>query len=149
MGCVRAVVSSDVIDPAEHFALVQNEQAGAVASFLGTIRNHDPEAEGEVTGIDYSYHPDAEQILAQIVADVLVELDPADQAQVAVTHRVGRLDVGELALVCVVATPHRAEAFDICRAVVEQIKVRLPIWKQQFEADGRQIWSQLGLAEGA
>lgn len=147
MGCVRAAVTSDVLDPAAHFTLVHDEHAGAVASFIGTIRDHDPEAQGEVIGIDYSYHPDAEQLLQQITAELLAELDPRDEAKVAVSHRVGGLAVGDLALVCVVSTPHRGEAFTICQQLVERIKAQLPIWKQQFEADGRQVWSRLGLAE--
>lgn len=66
--------------------------------------------------------------------------------RVAVAHRVGHLVVGDLALVACVSSPHRALAFDVCAELVEAVKRELPIWKQQFEADGRHVWSNLGLA---
>lgn len=145
MGIARAAVTAAVLDVAEHAALVASPQAGALATFTGLIRDHDPEAAGLVTGIDYSHHPDAEAILGRLVADVLAQADPRQEASVAVSHRVGHLDVGEVALVCCVATPHRAEAFALCAAIVEAIKADLPIWKHQTEASGRAVWSRLGL----
>ena len=84
-----------------------------------------------------------------MVERVLAASDPAGEASVAVSHRVGHLAVGELALVCCVATPHRAAAFDVCEEVVEVIKAELPIWKHQTEASGRKVWSQLGLDAGS
>ena len=126
MGVVLARVTTDPIDLATHLAAVEGPDAGAVASFCGTIRDHDPEAAGVVTGIDYTCHPDADRLIA-------------------VSHRVGRLEVGEIALIACVASAHRGPAFAVCQAVVERIKGELPIWKQQFEADGRAVWSGLGL----
>ena len=138
-------VTADVLDVAAHHARVDDPRAGAVAAFVGRIRNHDPEASGEVAAIDYTHHPDAGRLLAVIVARVGAQLDPAGAATVAASHRVGRLEVGDVALVCCVATPHRELAFALCPAIVEAIKAELPIWKQQFEASGRAVWSQLGL----
>ena len=149
MGLERAVVTTDPLDVAEHAALVSSARTGALASFTGLIRDHDPEASGEVVGIDYSHHPDASAILVRIAERVLDELDPAGEASVAVSHRVGHLEVGEVALVCAVATPHRAEAFALCSALVEAVKAELPIWKHQTEASGRRVWSNLGLGDGA
>lgn len=143
MGLLHASVTSEPLDAAWHHRTVEAPTAGAVASFTGMIRNHDPQASGEVTGIDYSHHPDADALLARIVRRVLAASDPDDEARVAVSHRVGHLDVGELALVCCVATPHRAQAFALCAAIVEAIKDELPIWKRQSEASGRAVWSNL------
>lgn len=148
MGLERAAVTTGVLDVAEHAALVTSARAGAMATFTGIIRDHDPEAAGEVVGIDYSHHPDAGAVLGRIAERVIGELDPAGEASVALSHRVGRLNVGEVALVCAVATPHRAEAFALCSALVEAVKAELPIWKHQTEASGRRVWSNLGLGDG-
>lgn len=145
MPVLHTAVTADVIDADALTALVDAPTVGAVACFRGQIRDHDPEAAGEVTGIDYTRHPDADAILARLVARVAAELDPDGAARVAAVHRVGRLGVGDLALVVCVGTPHRREAFALCEAVVERVKAELPIWKQQFEADGRAVWSSLGL----
>lgn len=145
MAVVSTAVTSEVLDVAAHLEAVEDDRAGAVACFVGRIRNHDPEAAGEVAEIDYTRHPDADRLLGEIVARVVGEFDAAGEATVAASHRVGRLGVGEVALVCCVATPHRALAFALCPAIVEAIKAELPIWKQQFEASGRAVWSQLGL----
>lgn len=142
MGLVHAAVTAEPLDAGLHHRLVDHPSAGAVATFHGVIRDHDPEAIGEVTAVDYTFHPDAEAMLARMVARVLAGSDPHDLARVAVSHRVGHLEVGELALVCCVATPHRAEAFALCAAVVEAIKSELPIWKHQSEASGRRVWSR-------
>ena len=68
----------------------------------------------------------------------------ATGAIVAVSHRVGRLEVGDAAVVIAVASSHRAEAFDVCRAIIETIKTDLPVWKRQIEADGTTAWKGLG-----
>ncbi len=138
-------VTVDVLDVEALRRAVESPTAGAVTCFIGQIRDHDPEADGTVTGIDYTHHPDASQMMGAIVGRVLDRLDPDGDASVSAVHRVGHLDVGELALVVCVATPHRRASFDICEEVVEAIKAELPIWKQQFEATGRQVWSNLGV----
>ncbi len=131
---------------AEHLrARVSNPAAGAVTCFLGQIRDHDPEARGTVTGIEYTAHPDADAIIATVVTRVLAEGDAAGVAHVAAVHRIGTLAVGDLALVVCVATPHRQLGFDLCEAIVEAVKAEVPIWKRQHESDGRAVWSNLGL----
>ena len=145
MSLVHAAVTTEVLDAPAHAALVSGPHAGALASFTGMIRDHDPEATGVVTGIEYTHHPDADAMLERIVQRVLAERDPDGEASVAVSHRVGHLEVGEVALVCSVATAHRAAAFTLCAEIVEAIKAELPIWKHQTESTGRRVWSQLGL----
>lgn len=148
MGVLLASVTSERLDLDAHLRLVQDDGTGAVACFAGRIRNHDPEAAGEVVGIDYTHHPDAEVILGVIAMSVLAGLDPGEEATVAVSHRVGRLAVGDLALVACVGSAHRHLAFRVCEELVERVKADLPIWKQQFEADGRAVWSRLDLPSG-
>lgn len=126
--------------------LVDDPGAGAVAVFVGRIRDHDPEASGEVVALDYSGHPDAPRLIREIADGVAGRLDPDGEARIAVEHRVGdQLPVGALAIVACVSSPHRALAFDVCRELVEVIKRELPIWKHQHEASGRAVWSNLGL----
>ena len=146
MPVVHARVTDEVLD-AEHLrSLVHSDTAGAIAVFLGQIRNHDAEAQGEVESIDYSAHPDSDAMIGPIVQSVLDELDPAGEALVSAEHRIGHLEVGELAIVVAASTGHRKLAFDVCSAVVERIKAELPIWKHQTETGGRKVWSNLGLS---
>jgi len=119
--------------------------AGAVACFVGRIRDHDPEASGEVVALDYTGHPDAGRIIGEIAARVASEVDADGAALVAVAHRIGRLQIGDAALIACVSSPHRELAFRLCAELVEQVKRDLPIWKHQHEASGRAVWSNLGL----
>lgn len=135
-----AALSAEPLVPADLFAAVDEPRAGAVATFVGRVRDHAPAVHGAVVALEYSAHPDA--------AAVLVRL--ADEAgaregvlHVALAHRVGRLAVGEPALVAVVATAHRALAFDVCRDLVEAVKAELPVWKREVLADGSHVWAGL------
>lgn len=145
MPLIHAGVTTATLDVDALRSAVESPTAGAVTCFIGQIRDHDPEADGVVTGIDYTHHPDANRLIGHIVSRVLDQVDPDALSRVSAVHRVGHLDVGDLALVVCVSTAHRRQAFDICEAVVEAIKAELPIWKQQFEATGRQVWSNLGV----
>lgn len=139
-----AWVSAEPIDLPALLARVDDPTHGAVTSFVGQVRDHDPEARGRVVALRYTCHPDAPALIEQIVARTVAEHDPAGEADVAAAHRVGDLDVGDLALVVAVGSAHRDLTFTLCRAVVEAIKHELPVWKQQFEADGSHAWSGLG-----
>ncbi len=145
MPVIAALVTEAPLDLPALLAAVDDPASGAVVNFVGRIRDHDPEAAGEVVALDYTAHPDAPRIIGAIAARVAADLDPAGEARIAVAHRVGRLVVGDLALVACVASPHRALGFAVCAELVEAVKRDLPVWKQQFEADGRQVWSNLGL----
>ena len=98
------------MDLAAHVAAVSVPAAGAVATFVGLVRDHDPSVAGEVVALDYSAHPDAEAVLLRI-AEAAAAADGV--LGVAVSHRVGHLAVGEAAIVAAVATAHRALAFDV------------------------------------
>ncbi|MGO1544603.1 MAG: molybdenum cofactor biosynthesis protein MoaE [Gulosibacter sp.] len=130
-----AAVTAAPLDFAAHMAAVSDEANGAVASFAGVVRNHDPGASGEVERLDYSAHPDAEARLRELAA----QLD-APGVAIAVSHRIGTLAVGDLAIVVCVASAHRADAFAVCRDLVELVKRELPVWKRQHTVDGATNW---------
>lgn len=141
MSAVRlARISDEPLDLAAHLAAVEDDRAGAVTTFLGRVRDHDPDAQGSVVALEYSAHPDAEATLHGIAVQAIA----GTKAIVAVSHRVGRLHVGDAAVVIAVASPHRAEAFAVCREVIEAIKRDLPVWKRQIEADGTAAWKGIG-----
>ncbi|GAB3602751.1 molybdenum cofactor biosynthesis protein MoaE [Microbacterium aureliae] len=140
MPVALARIRTEPLDLAEHLAAIDDAAAGAVTTFVGRVRDHDPDAAGAVVALEYSAHPDAEAALARIAAAAI----GGTGALVAVSHRVGRLAVGDTAVVIAVASAHRAEAFEVCRAVIETIKTDLPVWKRQVEADGTTAWKGLG-----
>lgn len=138
-----ARVLDQPIEPAELLAQVSRPEAGAVSLFVGVVRNHDQAAGGEVVRLGYSAHPSAPERMAQIVQATLATADPEQESLVAAVHRVGDLEVGEVAFAVAVSAGHRKLAFAVCEQVVEAVKAGLPVWKQQFEADGSYRWSGL------
>lgn len=122
-------------------AAVRGPQCGAELTFTGIVRNHDPEATGTVVSLDYSAHPDAEAVLMGIVERHARRPEhPLGEVRIAAVHRIGHLQVGDFALVVSVAAAHRAGVFEVCRAVVEDIKAEVPIWKKQGTASGETHW---------
>ena len=130
-----AAVTPDAAGVDAHVAAVSRPRHGAIATFLGVVRDHDPSVEGEVVALEYSAHPDAARILAEICSS-----HDGPDVHIAATHRVGRLAVGEAALVAAVASAHRREALDTLDALVEHIKAELPVWKKEILADGSHTW---------
>jgi len=129
-----ALIVDTPIDRAWLEAQVLTAEDGALVVFEGVIRDHD---HGEaVSSLDYQAHPDAERFLA----DVCAEIASSAGLRVAAAHRIGHLEIGDVALVAVVAAPHRAEAFAACARLVDEIKARVPIWKRQHLADGPAEW---------
>lgn len=132
-----ASLSEQPLDVTAHLGAVQTAEIGAVAGFVGTVRDHSPDAAGEVVTLEYSAHPDAAAALVAIAERVAADLDGV---RLAVSHRVGTLAVGDVAIVAAAAAAHRGEAFDACRALVEAVKAELPVWKKQVLADGSHTW---------
>ena len=130
-------ISEEPLDLAAHLAAVSTSATGAVATFIGQVRDHSPDADGTVVRLEYSAHPDAARALEEIVADVLAA---HDDVRVAVSHRVGVLGIGDVAILACAASAHRDLAFAVCREVVEAVKARLPVWKKQVLADGSHTW---------
>ncbi|CAN5711470.1 molybdenum cofactor biosynthesis protein MoaE [soil metagenome] len=128
----RFIVTAHPLHTADIEKLVESPSAGAVALFVGTVRDH---ARGHgVLRLEYeAYTPAAEKMLARIGDEIAgrwsVEL-------VAIAHRTGLLEVGEASVVIGVSSAHRAEAFDACRYAIERIKQIVPIWKKEFYDDG-------------
>ncbi|TRW85593.1 molybdenum cofactor biosynthesis protein MoaE [Mycolicibacterium sp. 018/SC-01/001] len=133
---VRAELTEQPIVAAEHEALVAHHSAGAVVSFAGVVRDHD--GGRSVTRLEYSAHPTAAQVLADVAAEVAAESHGV--RALAVSHRVGVLQIGDAALIAVVAADHRGEAFQTCARLVDRVKEALPVWKHQFFVDGTDQW---------
>ena len=119
----------------EVFSAVRDPAAGGVALFVGVVRSED--GGRTVTDLDYSAHPGAIDEL-RAVADQVAAEHPV--IAIAAVHRVGDLTVGDLAVVVAAACPHRGEAFAACRALIDRLKERVPIWKHQTFAGGEQEW---------
>ncbi|WP_029291176.1 molybdenum cofactor biosynthesis protein MoaE [Cellulomonas sp. HZM] len=130
-----ANLTDQPLDLTFHVEHVSDPSAGAVATFVGLVRDHDPSVTGEVVALEYSAHPDAAEVLRRVADEVA-----RPTTRVAVSHRTGRLVVGEAAIVAAVAAAHRAEAFDACRELVERVKAELPVWKREVLADGSHVW---------
>ena len=135
-----AAISAEALDLDAHLRAVDDPRMGAVTTFVGRERDHDPDAATAVVALEYSAHPDAEAALAALAAAAI----GSSGAVVAVSHRVGTLHVGDAAVVIAVASAHRAEAFEVCRTLIETIKTGLPVWKRQVESDGTATWLGLG-----
>ncbi|KXK60522.1 molybdenum cofactor biosynthesis protein MoaE [Micromonospora rosaria] len=132
---VTVAVTTDRLDPAAHEAAVADHRAGAVVSFEGVVRDHDHGR--AVVSLEYEGHPSAAEVLREVAAEIAT--DPEVYA-VAVSHRIGPLAIGDVALVAAVSTAHRAAAFAACARLVDEVKARLPIWKRQVFADGTEEW---------
>jgi molybdopterin synthase catalytic subunit len=123
------------LDVAEVVAAVSDPASGGIAVFVGTVRDHD---EGkDVTGLEYSAHPSALERLRRVCEEVA---DKYDVLALAAVHRVGSLELGDTAVVVATATPHRGEAFEACRMLIDDLKHTVPIWKHQLFADGTDEW---------
>jgi molybdopterin synthase catalytic subunit len=116
-------------------AAVADPAAGGIALFAGAVRDSDHDR--HVTGLSYSAHPSAAGELRR-VAEVIAE--EFKVTGIAAVHRVGDLAIGDLAVVVAVSSPHRAEALDACRALIDELKATVPIWKHQRFTDGASEW---------
>ena len=133
---MRTALTERPLDANALLAEVQQAANGASIIFIGTVRDtNDGRA---VTGIEYSsYASMASRELERIAAEAVATFDTQD---IVVEHRVGSLVLGDASVVIAVAHPHRAAAFDAARFIIEQIKVRVPIWKRELYTDGSREW---------
>ena len=128
-------VTDQPLDLTAHEKAVADAAAGAVVSFQGVVRDHDHGR--TVSLLEYEGHPSAADVLREVAAEIAA--DPQVYA-VAVSHRIGVLHIGDVALAAAVSTAHRAAAFAACARLVDEVKRRLPIWKRQEFSDGTQEW---------
>lgn len=120
--------------------LVQDSTVGGIALFVGVVRDHDSGA--DVVSLDYSQHPSAEATLVRCAEQTAAA---HDVVSLAVEHRVGHLEVGDLAVVVAVGAVHRGPALAACAHLINTLKVEVPIWKEQRFASGATAW--VGLPE--
>jgi molybdopterin synthase catalytic subunit len=128
-------LTSDPIELESLVKQVQSPSRGGVSCFIGPVRNH--QNGREVARLEYSaYGPMAEAECARIVA----EAEARWSCGIALQHRIGTLEVGDVAVAIVAAASHREEAFAACRFVIEEVKRWVPVWKREFYADGAVEW---------
>lgn len=127
------------LDAAAAIAFVSEPAFGGIAVFVGRVRDHN--LGREVTGISYDlFDPLALATFAAAVEEATREWGPKLHAYVG--HAKGRLAIGDVAVVVAVGTPHRDAAFRACRHIIEAVKHRAPIWKQEHYLDGDSEWSE-------
>src|SRR6476469_6436849 len=133
-------------EPIDHHALteqVRSPHCGAVVAFLGTVR--DLTGDKVTVALDYEAYPGmAEKKLAEIEADVRGRWPVGD---VAMVHRLGHMDVGEVSVAVAVSCPHRADAFAACRHAIDRLKELVPIWKKDL-GPGKAEWVHPGAPSG-
>ena len=123
------------LDVTEVLEALADPSAGGIDVFVGAVRDHDRDQ--GVTGLEYSAHPTALARLREVAESVARR---HDVIALAAVHRLGRLAIGDAAVVVATATAHRAEAFEASRALIDQLKDTVPIWKHQLFADGTDEW---------
>lgn len=149
-----ARITEAPLDPREVEKAVWTAADGAMVTFSGIVRDHDGGRDG-VQHIEYSAHPTAADVLGRLCEQIAAELsgpadaegrplDPQRVVRVGAVHRVGVLEVGEVAVVAVAVAPHRAEAFTACSELIERLKHGVPIWKRQLFSDGLSEWVGVG-----
>jgi len=131
----RADVVTEQVYVRDVEALVADPSAGAIVSFSGDVRNHDHGR--TVATLTYEAHPTAAAVVEQVALEVAAR---HDVVAIAVSHRVGPINIGESALVVAVSSAHRKEAFAACADLVDTTKDKLPVWKHQVFTDGTDEW---------
>jgi molybdopterin synthase catalytic subunit len=123
------------LEVAEVVAALDDQTSGGLTLFVGRVRDHDHGL--DVRGLEYSAHPTALDALRRVCAEVAEQYDVR---AVAAVHRVGRLSIGDIAVIVATASAHRGTAFDASRALIDTLKSEVPIWKHQQFADGTEEW---------
>lgn len=132
----RCVITLDPIDPGAVLSDLVSDTDGAGILFVGTVRNHNDGR--EVGHLDYqAYPPMAESTLREIVAEARARWQTG---RMAVTHRYGRLEIGDVSVAIAVAAPHRGDAYAASRYIIEELKKRVPIWKREGYLTGESEW---------
>ena len=128
-------ISESPLDVAKALGLVSGPEVGGIALFVGTVRNH--EHESEVVSLDYTQHPSAVDVLTKCAEQTA---DQHDVLAIAVEHRVGHLEIGDIAVVVAVGAVHRGEALAACAHLINTVKAEVPIWKEQHFTSGDSEW---------
>jgi molybdopterin synthase catalytic subunit len=136
----QALVTESPLTVDRLLGLVAGPKVGGIALFIGTIRDHD--ANADVTSLDYTQHPTAQAVLARCAAHTA---ERYDVLAIAVEHRIGHLEVGDLAVVVAVGAVHRGPALAAAKDLIDTLKAEVPIWKEQHLVSGATQW--VGLPE--
>lgn len=135
----REMITAEVTErpiSAEALAtMVRSDSSGALITFSGEVRNHDKGR--AVVSLSYEIHPNAQSVLEKITDEVFAKYQVEN---VAIAHRYGAIEIGEVAFAVAVAAAHRGDAFDCIEELVERVKAELPIWKFQVFQDGQSEW---------
>jgi len=129
-------VSAESLDKAAVEAFLEDPAAGARVVFEGIVRNHHDGR--RVLHLEYEAYAEMAARQMAAIAGEIKRRWPA--YRVAIVHRVGRLEIGEAAVIVGVSTAHRADAFEACRFGIDRVKADVPIWKREFYADGTSSW---------
>jgi molybdopterin synthase catalytic subunit len=117
---------------------VSDSSAGGIDVFLGTTRSENSPAHARLIALDYEAYPEmAIQRMQQLAADARSKWPIVG---LAMLHRIGRVAIAEPSVLIAVSCPHRSEAFDACRWLIDQLKADVPIWKKEIWADGADSW---------
>ncbi len=123
------------LDVAEVVTALEDDGSGGLTLFIGRVRDHDHGI--DVRGLEYSAHPRALDALREVCAAVA---ERYDVRAVAAVHRVGRLAIGDIAVIVATTSAHRGTSFDASRELIDTLKAEVPIWKHQQFADGSDEW---------
>ena len=132
MGAEVFKITQDPIEPNALFADVVRDENGAVATFAGVVRNHSGDEQTEYLVYE-AYPAMAEQKMAAIGDEIKAQWGVE---HVAMLHRVGKLEIGEISVLIAVASPHRAEALAACQYAIDRLKQIVPIWKKEVGVGG-------------
>ncbi len=131
----EASVSETPLSVDRLLGVVADARVGGIGLFIGLVRNHDSGT--DVVSLDYTQHPSATQVLTDCARRAA---EHHDVVSIAVQHRVGHLEVGDLAVVVAVGAVHRAEALAACAQLINTLKAEVPIWKEQHFVSGDAQW---------
>lgn len=129
-------LTHDVIDHADITERARSDQSGAVVLFLGTVREM---TDGRQTAaLDYDAYPEMAKAKMEELEQQAREKWPVDQC--VISHRLGHLELGDISVALAVSCPHRVDAFEAGRFLIDQLKVTVPIWKKENWSDGTTEW---------
>ena len=127
-------ITREPLDRDALVAAVSHPSAGGIVVFEGVVRDH---ARGkQVRYLEYDVYPEMAALQIRAIVDEAGQRWGVER--VAVAHRIGRLEIGEASVIIVVASPHRSEAFEACRFIIDTLKTTVPIWKKEVATNGEE-----------
>ncbi len=136
---IYATISETMLSLEEAAAFVNAPENGAMDMFVGRVRNHN--LGKAVNAVSYdAFDPLACQVFRELCAEAIMKFDKRLRCYIA--HYKGRLEIGGISVVIAAGSPHRDESFRACRYLIEELKLRAPIWKQEHYVDGDSEWVQ-------